>query len=277
MSKNIGIMQGRLLPKYKNKYQAHPVGYWENEFPIASKLDLNLIEFIFDHHKSELNPLLNKEGLKKIQEVEKLNNIKVKSICADYFMEAPLHSNNKSVVDKSLNTLDKLINNASLIKIKDIVIPCVDHSSLRNESDIKNFVNNIKSLINEAEKKDINICLETDLSPTKFAKLLEDVGSNNIKVNYDTGNSAALGYDPVEEFNAYGEKITDLHIKDRLYGGESVPLGSGNVNFLKIFDLLFKYDYKGIIIFQAFRDDEGIEIFKKQYKWFKDKIDKFYI
>ena len=28
-------MQGRLLPKYKNKYQAHPVGYWENEFPIA--------------------------------------------------------------------------------------------------------------------------------------------------------------------------------------------------------------------------------------------------
>ena len=66
--------------------------------------------------------------------------------------------------------------------------------------------------------------------------------------------------------------ITDLHIKDRLYGGESVPLGSGNVNFLKIFDLLFKYNYKGIIIFQAFRDDEGIEIFKKQYKWFKNKI-----
>ena len=67
MFKNIGIMQGRLLPKYKNKYQTHPVGYWENEFPIKSKLDLNLIEFIFDYHKSELNPLLNKEGLKKFR------------------------------------------------------------------------------------------------------------------------------------------------------------------------------------------------------------------
>ena len=33
MFKNIGIMQGRLLPKYKKKYQAHPVGYWENEIP----------------------------------------------------------------------------------------------------------------------------------------------------------------------------------------------------------------------------------------------------
>ena len=270
-------MQGRLLPKYKKKYQAHPVGYWENEFPIASKLNLNLIEFIFDYHKSDLNPLLNKKGLKKIQEVEKLNNIKVKSICADYFMEAPLHSNNKSVVEKSINILNELIHNASLIKIKDIVIPCVDYASLRNENDIKNFIKNIKSLISEAEKKDINICLETDLGPIKFAKLLENIGSNNIKVNYDTGNSAALGYDPVEEFNAYGEKITDLHIKDRIYGGGSVPLGSGNVNFSKILELLFKNNYKGIIIFQAFRDDEGIEIFKKQYKWFKDKINKFYV
>ena len=79
----------------------------------------------------------------------------------------------------------------------------------------------------------------------------------------------------MEEFNAYGEKITDLHIKDRLFGGGSVPLGSGNVNFSKIFEFLFKNNYKGIIIFQAFRDDEGIEIFKKQYKWFKNKINKF--
>ena len=34
MFKNIGIMQGRLLPKYKNKYQAHPVGYSKNEFQL---------------------------------------------------------------------------------------------------------------------------------------------------------------------------------------------------------------------------------------------------
>ena len=32
----IGIMQGRLLPKYKERYQAHPVGYWDEEFSIAA-------------------------------------------------------------------------------------------------------------------------------------------------------------------------------------------------------------------------------------------------
>ena len=40
-----------------------------------------------------------------------------------------------------------------------------------------------------------------------------------------------VGFDPVEEFKSYGHKITDLHIKDRLLGDASVPLGIGNTNF----------------------------------------------
>ena len=272
MLKNIGIMQGRLSPKYQGRYQAHPLGYWENEFPIASKLGLDSIEFILDYNNAEENPLLASGGTENIQRAEQTSGIKVRSICADYFMEAPIHSKKTDVVGKSLNVLDKLINNAALINVTDIVIPCVDQSSLRNEKDIKNFINNIKSGIKTAEKKNINICLETDLSPTRFANLIESIGSNNITVNYDIGNSAALGHDPVEEFKAYGNKITDLQIKDRLLGGASVLLGSGDSDFSKIFDLLSKYDYHGIIIFQAFREDEGIEIFKKQYKKSKNKL-----
>ena len=45
-----------------------------------------------------------------------------------------------------------------------------------------------------------------------------------------------------------------------------------DANIPKVFDLLSKYDYQGIIIFQAFRDDEGIEIFKKQLKWFHENV-----
>ena len=36
----VGIMQGRLLPKYNGRYQAHPIGYWQNEFSIAAKYNL---------------------------------------------------------------------------------------------------------------------------------------------------------------------------------------------------------------------------------------------
>ena len=261
-------MQGRLLPKYQGKYQAHPIGYWQEEFTIANQLDLDCIEFIFDYYESEKNPLLNSDGLEEIRKIVQVSGVKVLSICADYFMHAPIHSDNFATVDKSLTILDNLIKNASLIKASDIVVPCVDQSSLKNKKDIDNFVNNIKLVVKTAESAGINICLETDLEPRVFANMLDSIGSKNVTVNYDIGNSAALGYDPIEEFRAYGHKISDLHIKDRLLGGRSVPLGTGNVNFSKIFDLLSKYEYQGIIIFQAFRDDEGVKVFKDQLSWF---------
>jgi L-ribulose-5-phosphate 3-epimerase len=268
LKNNTGIMQGRLLPKYQGKYQAHPIGYWQEEFTIANQLDLDCIEFIFDYYESEKNPLLNSDGLEEIRKIVQVSGVKVLSICADYFMHAPIHSDNFATVDKSLTILDNLIKNASLIKASDIVVPCVDQSSLKNKKDIDNFVNNIKLVVKTAESAGINICLETDLEPRVFANMLDSIGSKNVTVNYDIGNSAALGYDPIEEFRAYGHKISDLHIKDRLLGGRSVPLGTGNVNFSKIFDLLSKYEYQGIIIFQAFRDDEGVKVFKDQLSWF---------
>ena len=109
MNKKTGIMQGRLLPKYKNRYQAHPFGYWEDEFPIASKLGLDSIEFILDYNDIEQNPLLNNSGIKKILQVQDKTGVRVRSICADYFMDAPIHGNDNKTIDKSLNILEQLI------------------------------------------------------------------------------------------------------------------------------------------------------------------------
>ena len=57
-----------------------------------------------------------------------------------------------------------------------------------------------------------------------------------------------------------------------MLGGVSVPLGTGNVEFVKIFEFLLKQNYQGIMIFQEFRDDEGLEIFKKKFSWFLKNI-----
>ena len=90
MKNLFGVMQGRLLPKYLNKYQAHPIGYWQDEFKIASGLNFDCIEFILDFEKYNLNPLFSESGLDSILRYSKKNNILVKSICADYFMEKKL-------------------------------------------------------------------------------------------------------------------------------------------------------------------------------------------
>jgi len=263
----IGVMQGRLLPKYQGRYQAFPIGMWQDEFRVAKECGLDLIEFILDFNDAELNPLLKKGGIKEILEISQKTGVTVQTICADYFMEAPLHSNDRVVVEKSFQVLRILLETAKSLQITNIVIPCVDQSSLGTKEAVDRFVRQITKIIPRIEKDNINLSLETDLAPQPFIELLNKLNSKNITVNYDIGNSAALGYDSNEELEAYGDRITDIHIKDRVLGGGPVTLGEGNADFLKFFGKLKEFDYQGPFIMQAYRDDEGVKIFKKQLDW----------
>ncbi len=262
-------MQGRLLPKYQGRYQAFPIGNWQDEFKVAKECGLDLIEFILDFNDAEENPLLKSGGVNEIADTSKDTGVSVQTICADYFMEAPLHSSDDKVVKKSFKVLEKLLETAKALEITDIVIPCVDQSSLKTKEAVDRFVKQITKIIPIIEAENINLSLETDLAPKPFLELLDKLNSKNITVNYDIGNSAALGFDSDEELTTYGDRITDIHIKDRVLDGGPVTLGEGNADFAKFFKKLKEFDYKGPFIMQAYRDDEGVEIFKKQLDWVK--------
>jgi sugar phosphate isomerase/epimerase len=269
MDNQIGVMQGRLLPKYQGRYQAFPIGNWQDEFKVAKECGLDLIEFILDFNDAEENPLLESGGVDEITNISKDTGVSVRTICADYFMEAPLHSSDDKVVKESFKVLERLLRTAKELKIIDIVIPCVDQSSLETREAVDRFVKQITKIIPKIEQENINLSLETDLAPKPFIELLHKLDSKNITVNYDIGNSAALGFDSDEELATYGDRITDIHIKDRMLDGGPVTLGEGNADFEKFFNKLKEFNYQGPFIMQAYRDDEGVEIFKKQLDWIK--------
>jgi L-ribulose-5-phosphate 3-epimerase len=268
LENQIGVMQGRLVPKYLGRYQAHPKNYWKDEFKIAKKLGLDCIEFILDFNEADQNPLLNLDGIDEINAISEESGVQVKTICADYFMVAPLHSEDLKIALKSQKVISKLINNAAKLGVTDIVIPCVDKSSV-NEKSVNSFVRQLSKVLEVAENQKINLSLETDLPPKTFLNLLESFDSSYVTVNYDIGNSASLGFDPIEELNCYGHRITDIHIKDRELNGGPVILGKGNADFNIFFNKLKEYDYRGPFIMQAYRDKEGVKVFKDQLEWIK--------
>ena len=271
---NIGVMQGRLLPKYKGRYQAHPLGYWQKEFSIANSFSLSHIEFIFDYNDYLLNPLMSENGLKEILDLSNKYNVKVKSVCADFFMELPIHSDDDVSAQKSVKVLKKIISACGILNISDIVLPCVDQSSLKTNKQKLNLAKRLESVYDQLEKHNINIALETDLSPKDFSELLKSFSHDKITVNYDTGNSASLGYNPIEEFEYYGDKISDIHIKDRLLNGGSVILGEGSTNFEECFNLMKSIEFNGPLIMQVYRDDEGLDVFERQLNWLKENFNK---
>ena len=267
----IGIMQGRLLPPINSRIQAFPTDRWNEEFAIAKELGLDCIEFIFEGEDYEKHPLMNADGINQIRQIESQTGIKVLSVCADYFMDFPLHKVN--CLEKSISVLRQLIANAAVLDVKDIIIPCVDNSKLSSPLEISNFKTSLDKCIPSTEKYGINLTLETDLAPEDFSDLLTRFNSPYIKVNYDIGNSASNGYNPEKEIETYGKWITDVHIKDRVYKGGTVPLSYGNADFNTVFNKLKKINFSGIFILQTARRDMGKE--KETIKEYMNFIKKY--
>jgi len=73
-----------------------------------------------------------------------------------------------------------------------------------------------------------------------------------------------------DEMNLYGNKISNIHIKDRSFKGGPKSLGDGHAELSKVKKFINNGHYSGLVIFQAFRDDKPIETFDKQFSYFKN-------
>jgi L-ribulose-5-phosphate 3-epimerase len=257
---HIGIMQGRLVPPTDNRIQCFPRERWADEFALARQAGLDCIEWIYDLHGADVNPLATDAGVEKLKGLSRRHKVKILSICADYFMDKPLVRASQAELDDRVGTFYWLLERGRLIGINRMVIPFVDASRIDTQAEFDGVVTLLKRLLKEAGKTGIEIHLETSLNPARFAELLAHLPDPLLKVNYDSGNSSSLGFAPHEEFASYGERVGSVHIKDRLLGASTVPLGTGNADFPALADGLRKIAYKGDFILQVARGTSGDEV-----------------
>ena len=178
-------------------------------------------------------------------------------MCADYFMQKMLFSVGELDLKQNIDTLKKLIQQCSKLEIRILEIPFVDSSSLKSKSDEEEIIMNLQPVVDFAHSQNVKIVLETDLSPNDFKNLLKKFGPN-IGANYDAGNSASLGYDPTEEIQTLRPWLTNIHMKDRLFAGNTVEFGTGDTDFELVFSNLAKINYVGQLIIQGAREDHKL-------------------
>ena len=99
----------------------------------------------------------------------------------------------------------------------------------------------------------IKIVFESDFPPQKLERFIEKFPSENFGINYDIGNSASLGYNSIEEIEAYGDRILNVHVKDRLLHGDTVPLGHGDADIPGAIKELKVNGYNGNYVLQTAR------------------------
>ena len=234
LTKQIGIMQGRLYPRTNGKIQAYPAQTWQKEFHIAREIGYTAIEWIVEN-PIEINALMSEVGIEQIKDIIAETDVRIDFICADIFMQQPFVRMSKITLRQNIEYLNNILLNGKEVGAIGVEIPFVDASSIKNEHEKNELINAMQEAFDLAKEIGMKISLETDLDANSFKNLLERINREHVQANYDIGNSASLGYDPVKELEAYGHKILNVHVKDRELNGTTVPLGSGNANFELVF------------------------------------------
>lgn len=256
----LGVMQGRLSPPVEGRFQFFPRDTWAQEIKNASTIGLDSIEWIYDTYGDGANPIETDLGIDGMRSLCDEYGVLVNSVCADWFMEELLVGVDVQAAQHARERLEWLISRVALIGVSRIVLPFVDASALSSEALKDEAVNVLIEVLPLAHRAGVELHLETSLGPEDFASLLHRIDDPFVKVNYDIGNSASLGYEPRAEFEAYGDRIGSVHIKDRVLGGSTVSLGTGNANFDAVFEQLSKVQYQGAFILQAARGVPGDEV-----------------
>lgn len=259
----LGLIQGRLTPSEGRGIQffPHGPGEWEKEFELAIAAGIAHIQWVCEPDSL----LFTEEGQEAVRAIMERTGVTVRNI--------DLHEvlTKTDIVNQPDELFEKICVGLAAINGGTVELPLLEASSLLPQETYGPRVAALRRFITIAKKYNTPIAVETDLGPTALAALVAEVP--DISVVYDSGNSAGMGYDVGKELAAYGEHISNVHIKDKPVGGTTVPLGTGSVDFPRLFSLLHKMHYTGAVTLQAARgeDKEEVETIKRYVGFIQER------
>jgi L-ribulose-5-phosphate 3-epimerase len=257
MSQRIGFMQGRLSPVIGGRIQAFPWSSWADEFPLAQRSGFRLMEWTLDQDRLYESPLLTLEGQAEIRALSERHEVAIPSLTGDCFMQAPFWKVSGAERRRLQRDFCAIASGCAAVGISIIVVPLVDNGRLDSAAQQDALIDFLRGEAGFLRENRLKVAFECDFPPAELGGFIDLLDPAQFGVNYDIGNSASLGFDPNAELNAYGRRVLNVHIKDRMLNGTTVPLGSGNADFDAVFIALGRLHYAGNYVLQTARATDG--------------------
>lgn len=275
----IGFMQGRLSPLVDGKIQAFPWSAWREEFTVAQQIGFSMMEWTLDQDRLYENPLMTPEGQRDIQSLCEHHAVHIPSLTGDCFMQAPFFKSSGKDRDSRERDFFEIAEACHAVGISIIVVPLVDNGRLENMTQEDVVVAFFEKAGPILKSRGIRVVFESDYAPETLARFIDRLDPDVFGINYDIGNSASLGYPADEEIDAYGSRIYNVHVKDRVRGGTTVPLGEGDADFDVVFKYLAKSHYRGNFILQTARakDNNHASVARRYRDFTVTCIKKFFV
>lgn len=252
----IGVMQGRLSPRPEDRLQAFPWNTWEAEFDSARDSGFDFIEWIFEAEGAPQNPIWTADGQRQIRQKISETGITVSSVCADFFMVHRLAGVSEVEARHNVDILEQLIARTAELGAKRILLPLLETAAIDTPEQQAQARESLRRCIPAAERFGVTLGLEMDVPGKQYAEFVTSLQSPRIRAYYDTGNSAAQGYDIAEDVKHVLPFLEAVHVKDRELFGGSRLLGEGVANFSGFFSSLDAAGFRGDFLLQSYFGDD---------------------
>jgi len=162
---------------------------------------------------------------------------------------APLSSPDEKVIQQGLEGMRNAISAANAIGVETcLLVPAVVTPEVRYDEAYKRSQDNVRKLVDHAEKNKVIICLENVwnkflLSPMEFARYIDEIDSPNVRMYFDVSNSIVQSYSE-QWMEILGKRIRKCDVKDfSRKEHKFVPVGDGDVNFPAVTKILKEWGY----------------------------------
>jgi L-ribulose-5-phosphate 3-epimerase len=268
----VGLMQGRLLPRFVDRLQCFPLETWIEELDLARQLGVDCIEWLFALEEAEHNPLGSAEGRRAIRQHIERARMPVSSVCADYLKLRQLSDADDEARKESARVLRQLIEWAAQIGASRVLLPLLEEAALDSEDKQALALDSIARAIPTAERHQVIMGLEMELCGEAYARIVSRLDHPLVRATYDTGNSTAQGFDIAQDIEPLLPLLAAVHIKDRVVGGGSCMLGSGDANFAGFFSRLIDAGFEGDLILEPFVGDEPVQNTRRNLAFVQEQL-----
>lgn len=133
---------------------------------------------------------------------------------------------------------------ARALDVRVILLAFFEKGDLRGDPDGQaEVVNRLRRVAPKAERLGVVLGIESWLSAPDHLRILEAVGSRNVRVYYDLANSTQMGYDILAEIRQLGrDRICEFHAKENGF-----LLGQGRIDFPAVRKAMDDIGYSGWI------------------------------
>ncbi len=220
-----------------------PAGAPDEVFAAGKRVGLQGIEFNIGRDPVDGSlPLFNPDTQKRYLDAAHSQGMAIAGVVLDVFHRHYLKNDPVAVT-----FIDRGINTCRAMKAGVLLLPFFGPAALANRQEMSYAADIIKEHAGRAKSASVTLGLENTLSAEDNAWMLDRIGSPAVRVYYDIGNSTNNGYNTPKEIRWLGgNRICQMHIKDRGYLGES-----GKIDVVENLRAIRDAGYKGWLNFET--------------------------